>query len=217
MGGTCWGGQDLTRALALGPSPAGCDRPCTGNATDLCGGPWANAVYVFDNSSSEARVDPPGTQRRATLASWGKVGCFNYTFTEIISTNSTNSSAALGKRMHVLASFQTPAECAALASTAGFWLFAILNGSDCLGTNHFLLATAKPLGDPTNTCDGIHAMAVYSFDLPSVTTSLGCWADNKLRMVPVLLEISSTMTTAACASVALAAGYPLFATQGVCG
>lgn len=41
----CWAGWDLARAQSLGP--ATCDKPCTADARQTCGGDWANTLFSF--------------------------------------------------------------------------------------------------------------------------------------------------------------------------
>lgn len=48
-GGTCWGGNDVTKAKSLGVSSS-CTKGCTGNGAATCGGPWANQLYTYNPS-----------------------------------------------------------------------------------------------------------------------------------------------------------------------
>lgn len=53
-GGECWGGNDDPRKL--GPSNQ-CTMKCQGDATQTCGGPWANTVYKITVTAALAPAD----------------------------------------------------------------------------------------------------------------------------------------------------------------
>ncbi|EFJ50832.1 hypothetical protein VOLCADRAFT_88158 [Volvox carteri f. nagariensis] len=42
--GQCYGGNDLVLATSLGTSAA-CTMNCTGDNSQICGGPWSNSLY----------------------------------------------------------------------------------------------------------------------------------------------------------------------------
>ncbi|KXZ42911.1 hypothetical protein GPECTOR_111g244 [Gonium pectorale] len=44
-GSRCYGGANLTLAKSLGPAPSDCTSPCSGNATDKCGGELRNSLF----------------------------------------------------------------------------------------------------------------------------------------------------------------------------
>lgn len=45
----CWCGARLTTNVDKhGASPKACTTPCTGNANEKCGGPWAMYVYEYE-------------------------------------------------------------------------------------------------------------------------------------------------------------------------
>ena len=152
----CYGAYDLAMAKGNGPSSS-CNMPCTGNASQVCGGAWANSLYEASNSTY--------------------LGCWTDGVTSCCDSDITNRRVT-----HIL--FRVSGDnsvgiCNFFALTRGFAFFSLQNSYTCLGTNDVSMAlSAGPssacnmacTGNPSQMCGGPYANSVYRTYTPPPPT-----------------------------------------------
>eukprot|EP00198_Chlamydomonas_reinhardtii_P014006 XP_001703343.1 predicted protein [Chlamydomonas reinhardtii] len=227
----CFGGNDLSLATSLGPSVE-CTMPCGGNSNQICGGPYANNVYILDGLSPPPSPEPPSPSPPPPVAS----------------TAVSRTVLIDGRRLPFLLAWNkkdlTLEDCAALARAFGLMLYGVQFSWFCFGGNDMSLATSlgpseectMPCGGNSNQiCGGPYASNVYRLDVlspppspnppspplpptppPGGQTGLyyGCFHDSDKRTMPVVLAWDKKdLTLEDCAALARAAGLRLYGVQ----
>ena len=198
-------------AAVFSPSPLypverqQCSSVCTGDATEICGGPTAYAIYQWNLQQLGPKV--------AQVDGWTYNACYVDSATRTLP--GTSSTAA----------DMTPAKCGALCFADGWTRFGIENANECwcsnAALNAALLAADQStcdmacIGDATTVCGGGWRITTYSRTAPvqpiaSVPgwTYSNCYVDADTRSLPTKQPDDATMTPAKCA--ALCTGRNVF-------
>lgn len=182
-----------------------CSSVCTGDATEVCGGP--NAYSIYELSSVDLG---PGI---AQVDGWAYEGCY------------VDSSTRLLPGASYTAADMTPAKCGSLCSSGGWTRFGIENANECWCSNAALNAAALAsdpstcdmpcAGDATVLCGGGWRLTVYIRKAPVQPiapvdgwTYFNCYVDGDTRSLSDRQPDDATMTPAKCA--ALCTGRKVF-------
>ena len=152
-GGECWAGNTLGYTLV---SDSECNKKCTADASETCGGAWRASVY-----SVTTEAPPPPT---------GYVGCYTDSATRALPTQLASSGA-------------TVESCVAAAQAKGLAYAGVQYGGQCWAGNtpgYTLVSDAecnmKCTADAAEICGGSWRASIYSTGVsappPSVTVSV---------------------------------------------
>ncbi|GLC68280.1 hypothetical protein PLESTF_000671300 [Pleodorina starrii] len=213
-GRECYGGSDVMRVLTRGES-SNCTMPCTGNASQICGGLWALSVYATTGTPPPPTALTPGCY----------IGCFQ-----------DRADWRALPEMYDESANMTIDRCREIARDKGYAYFGVEAGTQCFGGNDMYRAEYngrsaecnwRCAGDDSKICGGDWAISVYhTYDPvpppspPSPTPPppslrkedlVGCyWDAEEFRALPTLLSVSEDMTVAICRKEAEARGFYLY-------
>jgi sulfur relay (sulfurtransferase) complex TusBCD TusD component (DsrE family) len=195
-GGQCFAGDWLGFAKA---AESDCTMPCSSDAAQACGGSWRNSVYATGLAVAPSVAPTPK-------------GCYVDTPARTLPVTLMASQTG------------TLDTCMAAARARGLAYAGLQFGGQCYGGNALPPTEAPPAdcgmacaADGMQTCGGAWRNSVYATGspaLPEIATSasVGCYADNPDRTLPVAL-MSSGATVESCSAAAKARGYPYAGVQ----
>lgn len=208
LAGVEYGGECFcANAISNGGQSAssGCDMPCNGNSTELCGGPNRLNVYERDGSSalpSSSSAAPVPTSTAATTsaaasapASWQALGC--YTDSVAARTLSTPVFPAGGLTIE---------KCVSACQAAGFILAGVEYGGECFCDNVFrngggpapdgnAQCNMACTGNPAQICGGPNRLNVYRYGADGTATTSATSAAGTTAVVTATTSSSTGTAT----------------------
>ncbi|WIA21233.1 hypothetical protein OEZ85_000475 [Tetradesmus obliquus] len=160
----CYGSRNITAVTTAYGNSTNCNMPCSGNATQTCGGPNALSLY-YDASKVPPEVAPVPGGNLSTLNIL-RLGCWKDEF------------PPAGRALpNLLAanSIMTVDMCARLAAAANYTVFALQYAFECYAGNNETEARkfgvadncdspcTNPAINPLGTCGGGLANSLYRF------------------------------------------------------
>ncbi|TDL22719.1 WSC-domain-containing protein [Rickenella mellea] len=194
----CYCGNEFNQTAKLDSTASGCNMPCNGNITQLCGG--ANRLNVYEYKSTA-----PPKIKSDPLYLWFPQGCIL----------NPPPSRHLGNLVPVNGSF-TIENCLEACSNANFLIAGIQSGNQCFCGSSFMSTPVYTdgciipcFGSRTETCGGAFRLQVYQNLLaapaptqqPTIDTwkSEGCFTDNvSARTLTQPMSVQGAMTEEAC-------------------
>ncbi|KAF4569998.1 hypothetical protein EYR40_008982 [Pleurotus pulmonarius] len=208
FGAGCYCGNAIANGA---PSATGCDMPCAGDVTQLCGG--ADRINVY---SRPGAPNPPGggegdgdgdgdeePENPQNVPGWTHLGCHTDTVAVRSLTGANTASATM-----------TPATCAAFCSE--FEYAGLEYGAECFCGNTLGGASAAEgctmpcAGAPTAMCGGPDRMNLYQVihTLPAGWSEAGCYTDSvAARSLTGANTAGADMTHMKCASHCAGLGF----------
>ncbi|KAE8445874.1 hypothetical protein EG329_012797 [Mollisiaceae sp. DMI_Dod_QoI] len=170
-----------------GPAPdgkAGCNMPCYGNASEICGGPNRLSVFDFNNAISALPTSTSTTSSTAAsatatgpaLSGWKSLGCY---------TDGVGSRTLETEIYSIPGADMTVELCTAACLSAGFDLAGLEYAGECYCDTSFhngggpapdgnMYCDMACNGNTAETCGGPNRLNVYSYTASgtSSTTSV---------------------------------------------
>ncbi|KAM3067190.1 hypothetical protein ACMFMG_005441 [Clarireedia jacksonii] len=215
---------------------AGCNMPCNGNTSEICGGSGRLSVYDFKNATASLPTATTTSIAAPTYTGaptgWKPLGCYNDSVAA--RTLTTQIYSIPGSSMSVDA-------CLSACIFGGYRFSGVEYGSECY-CDHQISNYGAPAGgcttacagNSTQFCGGAAAINVYNYtattlpptptpttssvavpsatitDLPKGWTYKGCWVDRALGRGSILadnLPNDVNMTVESCINNCISAGY----------
>ncbi|KAI0263983.1 WSC domain-containing protein [Gloeopeniophorella convolvens] len=163
--------------------PSQCNIPCTGNSTEICGGPLRMSLYTNGHPQ-------PSVQQEVLVGSdkWVYAGCL---------TDSAGSRTLLNRAPATFDGFSTAEEaaCVIYCDAMGFFYAGLELGSQCwcgdeLGTSATRVNDTNChiacSGDPTHSefCGGLSSLTVYHKDICAGSDQTIFWVIAILQNAP---------------------------------
>ncbi|KAF7860407.1 hypothetical protein EAF04_008533 [Stromatinia cepivora] len=216
----------------------GCNMPCNGNASQVCGGSGRLSVYDLNNAivslPTLTTSSIPAPTYTGAPTGWASLGCYNDSVNA--RTLNTQIYSIAGASMSIDA-------CLSACIFGGYRLSGVEYGSECYCdheiNNYGAPATGCTMacgGNSTQFCGGSGRMNVYNYtatslpptptpttvsvtvpsatitDLPKGWTYKGCWVDRALGRGSILannLPNDANMTVESCIQNCITAGYSI--------
>ncbi|KAH8891648.1 glyoxal oxidase like protein [Thozetella sp. PMI_491] len=232
----CYCGSALAAGAGVAPA-AECTMACSGDATEVCGGP--SRLSLFHSP------DPVGPQPNPGVDGWEYIGCYSE------GTTGRTLSTAIGS---IPAANMTVASCTTACKAAGFILAGLEYAGECYCGNTIAnggsLTTGCTMlcnGNSSEFCGGPSRMNVYDYQglynptaVPSTTTAgptnpgggvsstalptatglptgwsyQGCYIDGANgRILPKQIDDNQQNTNAVCAAACFNLGYTISGTE----
>eukprot|EP01059_Diplonema_ambulator_P016847 TRINITY_DN28820_c0_g1_i1.p1 TRINITY_DN28820_c0_g1~~TRINITY_DN28820_c0_g1_i1.p1 ORF type:complete len:2516 (+),score=639.61 TRINITY_DN28820_c0_g1_i1:711-7550(+) len=194
-GSDCYCGNDISTSMQTAITD--CQVPCTGNATEYCGGSSNNLVYSFAGLP--------------TVKSSVFAGCFGSAATSAMPFSYSSTANTLEM-------------CAAVCDHNGFDYYSLSAGSDCTCGNNITGLTRFGEGDCTVACSGnageicgdASKYSIYSFVALPVTPAYqdaGCFQGPPTATMTISYT-SAANTIETCAAVCSQDGFDYFGLSG---
>ncbi|PPQ76090.1 hypothetical protein CVT24_003662 [Panaeolus cyanescens] len=178
----------------------GCNMTCTGNPTEICGGP--DAINVFSHSAAStptptiSTTPAPASTTAAPVATPTiplTAGTFEYKgcFQDVVLTNFRT----LGTQVTVPGAFNVEG-CTAACKAAGFPLAGLEFGQECWCDTYMEIVSPAPdsdcnkvcVGDATELCGTGNRLAVYQDTTATPPNTQTCLHNFQLPLIRVTLQ-----------------------------
>ncbi|KAK3324792.1 WSC domain-containing protein [Cercophora scortea] len=217
LGTECWCGNSIRDVLASNKTD--CNTPCTGSASDICGGRGRISIYEASVVLTPPTTTTTSTPAAATATNWHPLGCYIDASSRTLLNQATLPGGAT-----TLSSSTCTSACAA----AGYTLAGTENSNECWCDNAVHTNPRAPdqsgcnkprLGNATEMCGSDWRLNVYKYTVPALPAgtkhkwlALGCYEDSwAARLLGAKLLVASggagNNTRSNCLDACEAAGF----------